>query len=282
MYCSNRCHAILGGCLTAVAKFSKLSGGNERTLRAHMQALLALAPLAARSLHVAVTSFSTPSEIAGLRWDAITHLHQAINPLTISAAGDVLPSLPSTWPEASLIEAARGNLSQILVPVHMVSKPAAELFFAKSHAEIAESGRKAVAAALSAGYDGLSVDIEGLQPTSKEGFEVLLAACAGALRASAPSLPRMLLVTLYIAKLYQPLAPSAYNLTRLAALADRVFLMGYDMSWNGATPGSGAHEAGPNSPLDGLASALTTAVDALGAKPATLLLGLPLYGRLYN
>ena len=214
-----------------------------------------------------------------LRWDAITHLHQAINPLIVSAAGAVAPSTPASWPEPLLIEAAHGNQSDILVPVHMSSKDAAELFFAKSRAEVQAGARSAVAAARSAGYDGISVDIEGLKPGSKDGFETFVAACADALAATPPL---QLVVTLYITKLYHPSQPSAYNLTKLAVLADQVFLMGYDMTWSGAQPGSGAHEAGPNSPLDGLSIALATAIDVLGAKPASLLLGLPLYGRLYN
>ena len=71
-----------------------------------------------------------------------------------------------------------------------------------------------------------------------------------------------------------------YNVTRLAELADRVFIMGYDMTWLGAAPGSGAHEAGPNSPLNGLEQALKYALGA-GAPAAKLILGLPFYGRVY-
>ena len=243
----------------------------QATVAAHAQ----------RSAHVAVTSFSTPSELAGLHWNTITHLHQAINPLVVSAAGEVAPLTASSWPEVSLVSAAHGNLSRILVPIHMESKQAADTFLAKSTSEIENSARRAAAAALAAGYDGISIDIEGLKPPSKDGLETFVTACATALRTAVVP-PRMLVVTLYIAKLYQPHVPSAYNLTKLALLADRVLLMGYDMTWYGAKPGTGAHEAGPNSPLDGLASALTTAVTVLGAAPEALLLGLPLYGRLYD
>ena len=61
-----------------------------------------------------------------------------------------------------------------------------------------------------------------------------------------------------------------------AALTGTVFIMGYDMTWLGAAPGSGATMAGPNSPLDGLTRILDVAL-AAGTPPSSLILGLPFY-----
>jgi spore germination protein YaaH len=73
---------------------------------------------------------------------------------------------------------------------------------------------------------------------------------------------------------------STYNISRLAELADFIFVMGYDMSWNTAKMGTGALEAGPNAPLDSLKVGLLNALKT-GIPPSSLVLGLPFYGRLY-
>ena len=132
-------------------------------------------------LHVAVTKFSTPSELANLRWGAISHLHQAINPLIVSQTGEVAPSQPSTWPQPSLVEAAHDNGAAILVPLHLSTKSAAEIFFEHGASTIDAAARQAVAKVRNGGYDGLSIDIEGLKPESKQGFEAFVTACASAL-----------------------------------------------------------------------------------------------------
>ena len=46
----------------------------------------------------------------------------------------------------------------------------------------AAAASNAAAAVIAAKYDGLQLDIEGLQVESKEGFELFVAACASALQ----------------------------------------------------------------------------------------------------
>jgi len=65
-------------------------------------------------------------------------------------------------------------------------------------------------------------------------------------------------------------------------MADFVFIMGYDMTWLGAKPGSGAHFAGPNAPIDALEKALSLTITTHGAAPSKLILGLPWYGRAFT
>ena len=105
-------------------------------------------------------------------------------------------------------------------------------------------------------------------------------ACASALHAKDPA--KKLLVTVYAPQLLNAMKRSAYNISLLSKTADFVFIMGYDMTWLGAKEGSGAKEAGPNSPLDGLSAVLKNSVHRWAANPSKLILGLPAYGDLYT
>lgn len=248
--------------------------------------------LTPRMTHAAYDKFAQmDGTLSTLRWDAITTLDQAVSRLQVSADGVVQPEFPlsnctdNCWPMAGLVDAAHGNDTLIVVAVHVVSKDAAaELFASPVNTSALQSAAAALAAfALAAGYDGMQLDIEGLQTASKDGYEAFVAACAAALRAAAGPVPvpPRLSVTLYAPKLITPSTAGAYDIARLAELADLVYIMGYDMTWLGAPPGSGALEAGPNSPINGLTVALDNAA-AAGAPAAKLVLGLPLYGRLYT
>ena len=103
----------------------------------------------AGSSHAAVSKFSTPEQLKGLRWDGITHLHQvwslsmrtsfphllkirqAISKLTVHASGEVTPADPVAWPEmVELVTAAHGNRSLIVLGCGIESKPAAQQMFA--------------------------------------------------------------------------------------------------------------------------------------------------------
>ena len=107
---------------------------------------------------------------------------QAINGLEVDAAGGVAPLDPATWPRADLVAAAHGNGSKIHVPLHVVSKPvAAQLFATVNDTLFASIAARAATFVRDAGYDGLSLDIEGLSP-SQGGLRGLCRRDAAALR----------------------------------------------------------------------------------------------------
>ena len=85
---------------------------------------------------------------------------------------------------------------------------------------------------VAAGYDGMQLDWEGLQMESKTGLESFVAFCRAALRQAAISAGRSnmphLSVTVYMPKLVSRDA-TTYNVSKLAQLADSVFVMGYDL-----------------------------------------------------
>lgn len=120
--------------------------------------------LAASNLNfMAMNKFTTAEEIANLRWDSLTHLGQANNTLVLDAKGNVAPMDPAAWPGKALIAAAHGNDSLIYVGLHPTSKPDMVSLFASSAADITAAGKAAATAAMEGGYDGLQIDIEGLQ-----------------------------------------------------------------------------------------------------------------------
>ena len=245
---------------------------------------------ARRGSHVAVDKFCTAAQIGGLRWDGITHLSQAMAPLIVDGAGAVAPADAAAWAQwsAALVGAAHGNGSKIVLPLHIISKPVAATLFASpvNASLLATAAGAAAALAVGAGYDGVQLDIEGLQQPSAAGFEAFLVAMRRALvtAAAAAAVPTLSLSsTLYMPKLVQS-DFGTYNLTRMTmagGLCDFVFLMGYDMGWAAAAPGSGAREAVPNAPLDGLALGLAHAA-AVGAPPGAMVLGLPMYGKVFT
>jgi hypothetical protein len=225
---------------------------------------------------VCASSFSTPSELSALPWPAISDLVQGISSISISSNGSVSLAEPQTWPLASLRDAAHSSGSRIWVAVHVVSKPAATTFFGPDTpaAALTASAQALAALVASAKYDGFSLDIEGLQAESKSGYEAFVSAAAAAAHANSLEMH----TTLYAPKLLET-GPSAYDVKFLATTAG-VFIMGYDMSWYGGTPGLGWQQAGPNAPIDALGAALDNAASR-GAPAAQLILGLPWYGRVF-
>jgi hypothetical protein len=235
-----------------------------------------------RRSHVCIDKFETASGESGLRWDAITDLGQAINGLEVSADAVVAPANAATWPMAEWVAAAHSNHTRITASVRPVSKAAAASFLALPGAMLASAAESAALQVVRGGYDGMQLDWEGLQQGSRVGFESFVRHCAEALkRASAGRVgpAAALSVTLYAPKLVVSDA-STYNVSTLSRLADYVFVMGYDMSELGVPMGQGWKHGGPNAPLDALELALRNA-HAMGARPGSLILGLPLYGRFY-
>lgn len=246
-------------------------------------ALMAVAGTArVRESHAAISKFSTPDDLAHMRWDGVTSVTQAINGLMVSDVGHVSVADPATWPMAGLVAAAHGNGSKIFVPLHSPSKEEMTRLLASpvDHSMLTKVASQATSLAVSAGYDGIMVDLEGLKPPSELGLETLVGALRDSLHQQSPQ--ARLMVTVYAAKLLgkaRNMLP--YNVSRLAQLSDSIFIMGYDMTWVDAHPGAASHEAGPNAPINGLMKTVKNAIE-WGAPSASLLLGLPLYGRLFT
>lgn len=236
---------------------------------------------------VAVSKFTTQTQINNLRWSAITDLHQSINPLLISSTGVITPLSPNTWPMKSLINLAHGKGANIIVSVHMASKSAATNFLSPLNKNlISETAKKLVQTAVDSGFNGISIDIEGLKYQSKVGYELFIYAISNEIRTSDKVNNNFkLLSTIYGMKLLKDssIINSAYNISKLTRLGycDYVFIMGYDMTWLGAKGGSGKTEAGPNSPLNSLDTVLENSI-RFGANPSKLVLGIPFYGDLYT
>lgn len=266
---------------------------------------------------VAITRFATPAEIKTLHWPAITDLGQAINKLVCDASGNVKPDDVVTWPMKHLVDAAHGNGTRIYTALSFDSKQSAASFFQRNvPSELDAVASAALDLVVSAGYDGLQLDIEGLKPQSQKGFEGLVSAfqrAVLALPAGAPSGRRdapsssdqaastaavvgrtppsfgqaagqaggafSLSLTVYGPKLVAPSPLTAYNVTFLAPLVDHIFIMGYDMTWLGAKPGGLL--AGPNAPLNSLRLALNNSIGQLHVPARKLVLGLPFYGRAF-
>ena len=261
-------------------KYYKNSAGGVIAL---LLALYCSTVLSERRSDVAVSKFTSQADLDQLRWEAITDLHQSINGIVVSRNGRVTVADSNTWPMKSIVDAAHGNSSNVLVPLHISSKADAAAFLSSpvNRQHLAATAEQAVSFATTAGYDGLVLDIEGLKSASKPGYEAFVEACASALHAKDPT--KKLLVTVYAPQLLNnAIQWSAYNISLLSETADFVFIMGYDMTWLGAKGGSGAKEAGPNSPLDGLSAVLKNSVHRWGAAPSKLILGLPAYGDLYT
>ncbi len=238
----------------------------------------AAAAAAAATSHVCVSSFSTPAELAALHFPAITDLVQSIAPVVVTPDGAAAPGgdSPKAWPLAALRDAAHGHGTRMWAGLRASPDPAT--FLAGGAAHVDAAAQRAVQLVVAAGYDGLQVDLEGLRPSSQAAFERFLASLQ---RYAGPHRLR-LSATIYALKLLgrQARQPSAYNLTRMAQLTTSVFIMGYDLSWLGTPAGTGWKSAGPCAPLDALAQAVEVAVGRTA--PDRLVLGLPLYGRLYG
>jgi hypothetical protein len=221
--------------------------------------------------YVCISSFSTPQELQALPWVAISDAVQSLSRLTVGANGDVLPEVPSTWPLESLRTAAHQHGARLWVGVHVDSG-----LFTAGAPTIASAAASLAATVADASYDGFQLDVEGLHPESKAAYESFVAACARSAEEKGVGAQ----VTMYAPKLLEPLdQPEAYNISFLAATMP-VFIMGYDMHWLNLPAGQGWQEAGPNSPLDALTAALDRAA-SVGAPADSLILGLPLYGRVF-
>ena len=229
-----------------------------------------------RRSHVCVSKFESTLNWETSRWDAITDLGQAINTLVVTATGAVAPQSASTWPMQYMLDAAHGNKTRITATIHPASKAAAAMFLDLPTATIQATAHDAVSLAVAAGYDGVQLDWEGLQSASAKGLLIFLSACKDAITATT-SPHTTLSITVYAPKLvFNDYGP--YNMTAFQAIADFIFIMGYDMTPTGVPVGAGWKQAGPQAPLDALGIALDHAVSA-GAPAASLILALPFYGK---
>jgi len=131
-----------------------------------------------RRSFIAVTSFTTPAQIAAFPWTAVTDVGQAINRLSVSASGKVKAEDSSTWPDPKqVLSTAHNHGKKVYVGLHIESKQvAATLLNTPSKSLINSIAKEAIAVAVTGGYDGIQLDIEGLKPSSKTGFEMLVAA----------------------------------------------------------------------------------------------------------
>ena len=248
--------------------------------------LLALAPAtlapAPKRSHFCVDKFQTAEDWANFRWDAVTDLGQATNTLQVSASGAVRPEDAAAWPMRDLIAAAHGNSTRITATLHPASKADAAAFLSQPSPTLSATAATAAQLVVAAGYDGMQLDWEGLQPQSKRGLESFVGLCRAALRRAATAAGRAaphLSVTVYMPKLVSRDA-TTYNVSELSRLADSVFVMGYDLQPLGVPMGQGWRSAGANSPINVLELGLRNAL-GMGASPESLVLGLPFYGRLY-
>jgi hypothetical protein len=126
-----------------------------------------------------------------------------------------------------------------------------------------------VALAVKLGVDGLSVDVELLDPDDRPAYGEFLAALRKAFVAVEPD------ATLTVAT-EAGLRGTGNAATAIAAGVDRLFLMGYDYHWSGSQPGASS----PIDRNDGLYT-LRWSIDQYveaGVPRDRILLGLPLYG----
>ena len=100
--------------------------------------------------------------------------------MIVSSDGKVAPADPPSWPLAEMLDMAHGHNKTITASLHIESKPAAATFLQGPRAAIQTAATNAAAAVIAAKYDGLQLDIEGLQVESKEGFELFVSSCASA------------------------------------------------------------------------------------------------------
>ena len=235
--------------------------------------------------HICESAFQTDADWKAIRWEAVTELGQASNAVQVDAHGVVTVGSAASWPEQKVIDWAHGNNTRVTATCHPASKPDAWAFLSSaSPAQLTATAKEVVAKVVSAGYDGLQLDWEGLKPQHKTGFIMFVAACSVAMKPAKtcsgqrPSLA----VTVYAPKLVHPSAiPDAYNITVLEKLCDTVFIMGYDMTWVDCPMGDGWKQSGPNAPLNGLEIAIQHA-EAEGVDLSKLVLGLPWYGRVFT
>jgi hypothetical protein len=120
------------------------------------------------------------------------------------------------------------------------------------------------------GFDGVNVDVEGLDPRDLPAFEGFVQQLRGAARAHDPGW--QVSVATAAGGLGAAMAAAAHR-----AGADRIFLMGYDYRVAGSQPGASA----PLDRVDGNPQTLRWSLDRfedLGVPVERTILGLPLYG----
>ena len=161
---------------------------------------------------------------------------------------------------AALSAAARARGENVSIAVEALQPATADALLGNPAAPQTLAGQLLPLLAAT-GATGVNLDIEGTDSAHRAAFDTFVAALAGQLRASRPALD--LVVDVYAGEndLWDPAA--------LAAAPARLLVMAYDMA------GAGANA--PGDPLPEVRSDLArlTAV----VPPASLLLGLPFYGR---
>jgi spore germination protein len=124
--------------------------------------------------------------------------------------------------------------------------------------------------AIAEGFDGINVDVEGLEPELVPAYASFVGRLREALQAAAPE--AQVSVATGGGRTGAAMAAGA-----AAAGADRIFLMGYDYRTAGSKPGASA----PLDRTDGDEKDLVWSLDlyaALGVPAERTILGLPLYG----
>ena len=196
-------------------------------------------------------------------WDHITHL--GLFAAEVDGAGALVQT--TTWRSRAPLALAeaepRGIQVELVLAVFDETKQRAALGSEASRAALADALEAEVVAV---GAHGVNLDIEFMPADLREPLLELVTDLKS----------RGLKVTLAL-----PLVDwsDAYDYGALSSLSDGLFIMGYDAHWSGGS-------AGPLAPLYVTDTwgwiCLEWAVDdyiALGADPAKVWMGLPLYGR---
>ena len=139
-------------------KYYKNSAGGVIAL---LLALYCSTVLSERRSDVAVSKFTSQADLDQLRWEAITDLHQSINGIVVSRNGRVTVADSNTWPMKSIVDAAHGNSSNVLVPLHISSKADAAAFLSSpvNRQRLASTAEQAISSdnalhALMEAFDG--------------------------------------------------------------------------------------------------------------------------------
>ena len=225
---------------------------------------------------ICISDFTTSTEIDNLPYkSSITDLIQSISPITVGNDGTV--NTGPDWPLSNIVNQAHGNGTKIWTSLKLAS---ASDFLMNNNKNTFQMVSKNVINLLKiAKYDGIQFDIEGLKFNVKDKYEDFVKAFSETLATDRNSQIEFSTTYYGIKLLENEHAPTAYNISKLSSFGN-IFIMAYDMSWYGLKPKFGWKQASPNAPLNGLQALVKNAINRK-VNPGKLILGLPLYGRIY-